>query len=65
MVYFLFAKRVVLPKGSHNPCGFRMDKKTLSRRNVEEKKRFPGDGMPQALKAELMACLSIDKRVKA
>jgi len=42
-----------------------MDKKTLSRRNVEEKKRFPGDGMPQALKAELMACLSIDKRAKS
>ncbi len=61
---FLFAKRVILPKGFHNPCSFRMDKKTLSERDVEENKHSLGDAVQQALKAELMACLLIDKRVK-
>jgi hypothetical protein len=42
-----------------------MDKKTLSERDVEEKKHFLGGGMQQALKSELMACLLIDKRAKA
>jgi len=41
-----------------------MDKKTLSERDVEDNKQFLGDGMQQALKVELMACLLIDKRVK-
>jgi len=41
-----------------------MDKKTLSERDVEENKHSHGDGMQQVLKAELMACLLIDKRVK-
>ena len=65
IVYFLFAKRVVLLKGFHNPCCFRMDKKTLFEPDVEENKHFPGDGMQPALKGEPMACLLIDKRGKA
>lgn len=39
-----------------------MDKKTLSGWDVEDNKQFLGDGMQQALKAEPMACLLIDKR---
>ncbi|ACF43513.1 hypothetical protein Ppha_1242 [Pelodictyon phaeoclathratiforme BU-1] len=65
IVYFLFAKRVILPKGFHNPCIFRMDKKTLSERDVEDNKQFLCDGVQQALKDELKACLSIDKRAKS
>jgi hypothetical protein len=42
-----------------------MDKKTLSERDVEDNNHSLGDGMHQALKAELMACLWIDKRGKA
>jgi hypothetical protein len=42
-----------------------MDKKTFSERDVEDNKQFISDGMQQALKAELMACLLIDKRGKA
>jgi len=42
-----------------------MDKKTLSERDVEDNNHSFGDGMQQALKAELMACLLIDKRGKA
>ncbi len=42
-----------------------MDKKTLSERDVEDNKQFLCDGLQQALKAALMACLVIDKRVKA
>jgi hypothetical protein len=41
-----------------------MDKKTLFERDVEDNNHFLDDGMQQALKAELMACLLIDKRVK-
>ncbi len=63
--YLLFSKRVIRPKGSHNICSFRMDKKTLSERDVEDNNHSLGDGMQQALKAELMACLWIDKRGKA
>jgi hypothetical protein len=42
-----------------------MDKKTLSERDVEDNNRFLGDGVQQALKAELMACILIDKRATA
>ena len=42
-----------------------MDKKTFSERDVENNRHFLDDGMQQALKAELMVCLLIDKRVKA
>jgi hypothetical protein len=42
-----------------------MDKKTLSERDVEDNNQSLGDGMQQAIKAELMACLLIDKRGKA
>ncbi len=65
IVYFLFAKRVILLRGSYNPCSFPMDKKTLSELDVEENKHFSGDGMQPALKGEPMACLLIGKRVKA
>jgi hypothetical protein len=41
-----------------------MDKKTFSERDVEDNNHFLGDGMQPALKPELMACLSIDKREK-
>ena len=41
-----------------------MDKKTLSERDVEDNKQFLCDGVQQALKAALMDCLLIDKRVK-
>ncbi len=41
-----------------------MDKKTLSERDVEENNYSLGDVVQQAFKAELMACLLIDKRVK-
>ncbi|WP_331562360.1 hypothetical protein [Chlorobium sp.] len=64
IVFFHFAKRVILPKSPHNPCIFRMDKKTLSGWDVEDNKQFLGEGMQQALKAEPMACLLIDKRGK-
>jgi len=39
-------------------------KKTLSGWDVEENNYSLGDAIQQALKAELMACLLIDKRVK-
>ncbi len=42
-----------------------MYKKTLSERDVEDNNHFLGDGMQLALKGEPMACLLIDKRVKA
>jgi hypothetical protein len=42
-----------------------MVKKTLSERDVEDNNHSFGDGMQQALKAELMACLLLEKRVKA
>ncbi len=42
-----------------------MDEKTISERDVEDNNHYRGDGMQQALKAELVACLLIDKRVKA
>ena len=42
-----------------------MDKKTLSELDVEDNNHFLGDGMQQALKAELMAFLLLEKRVKA
>ena len=42
-----------------------MDKKTLSGWDVEDNNHFLGDVVQQALKAELMACILIDKRVKA
>ncbi len=42
-----------------------MNKKTLSKRDVEENKHTFGDGIQQVLKTELMSCLLIDKRVKA
>jgi hypothetical protein len=42
-----------------------MDKKTLSERDVAENKHSLGDAVQQAFKAELMACLLIDKRAKA
>ncbi|WP_263053227.1 hypothetical protein [Pelodictyon phaeoclathratiforme] len=42
-----------------------MDKKTLSERDVEDNKQFLCDGVQQALKDELKACLSIDKRAKS
>jgi len=41
-----------------------MDKKTISERDVEENNHSFGDVVKQALMAELMACLLIDKRVK-
>jgi len=41
-----------------------MDQKTLAVRHVEDNNHFLGDGMQQALKAALMDCLLIDKRVK-
>ena len=41
-----------------------MDQKTLTVRHVEENKHSLGDAIQQAFKAELMACLLIDKRVK-
>jgi hypothetical protein len=65
IVYFLFAKQVILPKGFRNPCSFRMDKKTLSDRDVEDNNHSLSDGMQQALKGVPIACLLIDKRVKA
>jgi len=42
-----------------------VDIKTLFEPDVEDNKQFLGDGMQQALKSELVACLLIDKRVKA
>ncbi|KUL32013.1 hypothetical protein ASB62_02155 [Chlorobium limicola] len=58
IVYLFFAKRVILPNDSHNPCSFRMNKKHFSELHVED-----NDGMQQAFKAELMTCLLIDRRV--
>jgi hypothetical protein len=42
-----------------------MDKKSLTVRHVEDNNHTLGDGMQQALKAELMVCHLIDKKVKA